>query len=797
MSELSNTEELLAIELVERVLDLPLEEQRSIIADAPDVSEAVKARSLELLDRAEQPDRRRWTGGAAPYADGLVDLPDRIGAYSLSQEIGRGGMGVVFKGTRDTGDFEHEVAIKMVLSGALSARMVDRFRYERQTLAGLNHPGIARLFDGGETEDDQPYLIMELVEGKSLQRWLEEDAPPRPARFAVLGQLCDALQYAHARLVIHRDLTPENVIIDENGTAKLIDFGLSSLQSLRGGEGSPNAPDLITGKSGTPGFVAPEHGPDSEPGVALDIFALGKLMAVLFPDTSEPELQAIIRRACAEDPGARYETVEALAKDVARFQTGRSVAAFGGGAAYHARKFIARNRLLVSAAGASLAAIVAALVLVTGFYQSERQARALAEDRFDAMRDLANFQLFDLYDALQAQPGNTALLNQLATKSQTYLENLYASGGEDAALRRETANAYLRLAEVLGGINGQSLLRREEAREAIKIATKELRDLLDADATNDEVRLDLARALNAYSYLENFASSDLSDALALAREAQEVASQGKPTDALRAEIVFALMNQSQALRKGEAKEEEAFARTKKAADEFERWFGASEPTQLTLYLDARINSFLGELKGEKPGATPQEYRYAIARLREAGDLFRQLDEIEGAALDDYPSRIARTHHATALVHARNGALEEALSEVAIADTRYKAIADADPEDLSILRIIVYSTNLRFEALQALGRLDEAIEIGDQLAESQKKLVSANPDDLMLQMDLASILGLIAIPRYEVGLIEEGCALTKASLQIVEGLEESFPVRDVDQQKREAVLDAPLEQYCNE
>ncbi|HKR63921.1 MAG TPA: serine/threonine-protein kinase, partial [Thermoanaerobaculia bacterium] len=154
-----------------------------------------------------------------------------IGPYRIVTELGEGGMGSVFLGVRDDDEFEQRVAIKLIRGGAAGQSIMRRFRQERQILAALEHPNIARLLDGGTTADGLPYLVMEYVEGTAIDAYCESHACTTHEKLRLFLQLCDAVQYAHRSLVIHRDIKPANVLVTADGTPKLLDFGIAKLTS--------------------------------------------------------------------------------------------------------------------------------------------------------------------------------------------------------------------------------------------------------------------------------------------------------------------------------------------------------------------------------------------------------------------------------------------------------------------------------------------------------------------------------------------------------------------------------------
>jgi serine/threonine protein kinase len=223
--------------------------------------------------------------GAAP-SDGPAAEPeqpgDRIGPYSLIREIGRGGMGRVFLADRADGQFEQLVALKLVRSGPFGGEIHGRFLRERQILARLQHPNIARLLDGGVTSDGRPYFAMEYVAGEPITKYCDTRSLDVPHRLALFTAVCDAVQYAHQSLVVHRDLKPSNTLVTRDGQVKLLDFGIAKVlqdeQEERGAPGSGEAPLTRLGSGPmTPEYAAPEQVRGDAVTTATDVYALGAL----------------------------------------------------------------------------------------------------------------------------------------------------------------------------------------------------------------------------------------------------------------------------------------------------------------------------------------------------------------------------------------------------------------------------------------------------------------------------------------------------------------------------------------
>jgi serine/threonine-protein kinase len=329
---------------------------------------------------------RSITQATRGYAPG-----ERIGPFAVERELGRGGMAVVYLGRRVDGEFEQQVALKLVRADAPDSVAEELFRHERQVLANLAHPHIGRLLDGGRTSDGALWFAMEYIEGEPIDGWCARRRLSLPARLDLFLDVCEAVQFAHARLLIHRDIKPSNILVTPQGSARLLDFGIAKLMTQEG-EG-------LAAGAHTPRFASPEQVAGRQVGIASDIWQLGRLLEVMIapdpaldPDLTEPmgtrapaarpaaireraddpDLAAILRMAMAEDPDSRYPTVADLAADTRAWLRGEPVMARGGGALYRLRKTVQRHWL---AATLGALALVALLGLTVGFILRLAQAR--------------------------------------------------------------------------------------------------------------------------------------------------------------------------------------------------------------------------------------------------------------------------------------------------------------------------------------------------------------------------------------------------------------------------------------
>jgi tRNA A-37 threonylcarbamoyl transferase component Bud32 len=366
---------------------------QSLLLDAPALSPA-DAHQHALLDA--QPDAL---------------LNQQIGPFRLTQWLGRGGMASVYMGERNDGTFEQRVAIK-VLRQALHTQFERRlFRREQQALAALEHPNVARLFDGGVTQAGQPYLVMELVRGKTLLLHCQAQRLSLRARVALFAQVCDGVQAAHRALIVHRDIKPANIIVSDQGHAKLLDFGVAKILRIE-----DDAAQTQTFAPLTPAYAAPEQFDGGAITTATDVYGLGMVLHELLTglrrnkgDTTrasellrraqsqnaidtvrflQGDIDNILRKALAPEAKERYASAGELALDIQRFLSGQPVAAHPPSAWYRAKKFVRRNRVAVTACTLLLIGLVSSLAIAL---HQAKQAR-LQSLRAEALSKAALFE---------------------------------------------------------------------------------------------------------------------------------------------------------------------------------------------------------------------------------------------------------------------------------------------------------------------------------------------------------------------------------------------------------------------
>src|SRR5580658_3001926 len=479
--------------------------------------------SLLQFDSSDTPVADVVSRGAEAFLESLEDFPApglRCGPYRLERLLGRGGVGEVFLAERADGQVEQLVAIKLLRRDVPRSSFRLRFLQERQILAGLQHPCIARLLDVGETTEGRPYLVLEYIDGVPID--VHSRRLDLRGRLRLFLEVCDAVAYAHRNLIIHRDIKPSNILVDAAGQPKLLDFGIARILA------SATDQTLTQERLLTPDYASPEQFRGAAQSTATDVYSLGAVLYRLltgqsphaFPDrTAEaidaaicttdpalasrlnPELPAdldfILSKALRKEPEERYSSVEALAGDIRAFLEWRPVRARSGNAWYRTRKFVRRYRTAVAAACLTIVG------LTVGLYAANRQ-REVAEGRVAQWRRLS-LQLLQ-FEAQMYGPeagSNLGLHHKLAATSIRYLESLRPEARRDKQLALEIGSAYLRIGRIQGVPEWNQQGQYAEAEKSLSKAAEISRTVLAADPTNREALWQVAnvahdRAVIAY-----------------------------------------------------------------------------------------------------------------------------------------------------------------------------------------------------------------------------------------------------------------------------------------------------------
>lgn len=424
-------------EIFQSAMELPSAKRQTFLKTKCGDDESLKSEVEAMLEANDEIGDFIVAPALSSIRDFVADeskqtrIGQKIGAYKIEKEIGRGGMGAVYLGTRADADFEKKVAIKLIKRGFDTDEIISRFRYERQILARLDHPNITRLIDGGATDDGLPYLVMDYVEGLPLTKYCEEKRLSIEERLQLFLPICAAVKYAHQNLVIHRDIKPSNILVSADGVPKLLDFGIAKL--VLSNDGDRTAEKTAT-RAMTPEYASPEQILGKPVTTSADIYSLGVVLYELLTghrpfqlknqsaeeiskiitesqplkpsdaatrrrgDTERAKIAAssarlpfsasqlrgdldnIILMAMRKEPERRYLFVEQFAEDIRRYQKGLPVIAREDSFSYRAEKFVRRNKVGVSAASGI------AVSLVAGIFATTRQARIARRQRDKAAK---------------------------------------------------------------------------------------------------------------------------------------------------------------------------------------------------------------------------------------------------------------------------------------------------------------------------------------------------------------------------------------------------------------------------
>ncbi|MGC1459242.1 MAG: serine/threonine-protein kinase [Steroidobacteraceae bacterium] len=388
----------------------------------------------------------------------------RVGNYQLIEEIGSGGMGEVYRAVRADDEYRQEVAIKLVRIGVDLRFVGRRLRTERQILAQLDHPNIARLLDGGSTAEGVPYIVMELIPGVPITRFCHEHELDTQARLKLFLLVCSAVEYAHQHMIIHRDLKPTNILVTAAGVPKLLDFGIAKLlqpdASVEPLDATINSARLLT-----PHYASPEQLRGEAVSTTGDVYSLGVVLyEVLTGERREtragPEakravrprgdLDNILRMALHPEIRRRYATVDRFAEDIRRHLQHLPVVARRDTLTYRFSSFVARHTLGTFVAASVACALIGGIIITTNEAHIAREQRLQAERRFDDVRKLANALIFDIHDAIRDLPGAGRSRRLLIETALHYLDKLSAQAAGDTSLQLELAVAYERLGDLQG-----------------------------------------------------------------------------------------------------------------------------------------------------------------------------------------------------------------------------------------------------------------------------------------------------------------------------------------------------------
>lgn len=751
--------------LFERATDLPDDERAAFLDSACGGDLALRQEVEALLAADARAANETFWRRSALHNQVIAErnarpaIGETVGRYRLVELIGRGGMGAVYRAERIDAEFEQCVAIKLIDGLFNSADVIGNFRAERQILAHLDHPNIAHLIDGGTGADGLPYLVMEFVRGVSPADYCRQGALTIAQRLALFLQICAAVHFAHQHMVVHRDLKPGNILVTEDGTPKLLDFGVAKIidpdPSFALGPQTARGMAPLTAR-----YASPEQIRGEPITTASDIYSLGVILyellcghspygdaerplheimsAVCDEETRRPssfapklrgDLDNIVLRAMRKAPSERYASAGQFADDIRRYLEGRPVEAHGDAPLYVATKFIRRNWAISSVAALLLCSLIGGLVLVDA-------ARTRADRRFTDERRLAHSVLFDYSDAINRLPGALPVRQRMAKGALAYLDRL-SREADSPELERDIVTGYATIADLEGNeyqVNlGDTATALGSARKAVSEADRLLandRSLATLEAAarafgtdgsvlysaGDLVQADIAyqRSLSLREEIARTFPQDLDNLIALAEDLLHLGdlygaigfpNLGKPRESLiyynRAKALVARLTARHPDDLSVAKER---YETLIAISDPEKALGGKQTAMRDL-VDAR--ALVGKVLAVHPNDT---------------DVMFELGNVESRI---GKSMVQMGEPAAAVPH-----LRQALAVL-------ERLHAADPSSATFRRGEAIAENGFADALRSAGRPASAVEHNEKAVAIAQSLSHDSPDSAQYRMDLGN------------------------------------------------------------
>ena len=685
----------------------------------------------------------------------------QIGHYRSIRQIGRGGMGAVYLAVRADDEYRKRVAIKLVQAGVDTEEILSRFRHERQILAALDHPNIAKLLDGGTTSQGLPYFVMDYVEGTRIDEYCDTQKLSVRERVDLFRSVCSAVHYVHQNLVVHRDLKPGNILVTADRIPKLLDFGIAKLMK----------PEMFTNpldatrvefRLMTPEYASPEQVRGEPVTTASDVYSLGVILyelltslrpyqvktespaeilravcdqepvrpstAVTKPTFSRrgeewtPEdranmrgtvpakfkrqlrgdLDAIVLKALRKEPSRRYASAEQLSEDLRRHLEGLPVNAHRNSRSYRTRKFVGRHKAGVAAAAMVLISLLAGVLATTWQAQVARRERAKAEQQFNDVRQLTTSLLFEFHSAIQDLPGSTPARKLMVQRALEYLSKLARQSRGDASLQRDLAEAYLKVGDVQGNPYISNLGDEKGAAQSYEHAFEISRGLAQADAHDWQSREYLARS-----------HKSLGEVLPVL---------GQPADGL--------------------------THLKEACEEFEKLMASrperNEPKQEL----AGCYQSLGDLQGHRGRQNLDDPTSALESYRKALVLYQAM--LASSPNDKVARRgVAVVQIRTADLLVRDD-LKAAMSNYRSALPVIRELSASDPTNADARRLLGAAYQKIGSTLEDLGDLKGALKNYNDSAAVRESLMRDDPSNSLASMNVVVSLRYIGDILYKMG-----------------------------------------------
>jgi tetratricopeptide (TPR) repeat protein len=678
-------------------------------------------------------------------------IGESLGNYRLAELIGTGGMGRVYRAVRADQEYEQHVAIKRIRPGLDVDQIISRFRSERQILATLEHPNIARLLDGGTDRNGLPYLVMEYVEGTQPLEYCDSHGFTIARRLALFRDICAAVQYAHQHMVVHRDLKPANILITARGIPKLLDFGIAKVLApdpVSLGAQTETALHMMTAR-----YCSPEQVRGEPITTASDVYSLGVILYELltghspYTNPTRPvhelmravceenpvrrnlpgELDTIVFKALKKDVGERYASADRFSEDIQRFLEKRPIQARADSWWYVTRKFVVRHRLASLSGAVVLCAFAISFAMVS-------QARGRAERRFNQVRELAHAVIFDYHDAIEPLPGSTPVIERLMVDGLRYLDSL-SNEADSKDLRRETVDAYVRISEVQGDSYHGNLGNAKGALQSAGKAVAAAQRMLLSDRSPEAMKS--AAAAYAVQGTLLYTAGDLRSAERLLRQATDL---GEATVRERPDIVdnsSALANNLRVL--GDlygGNGMQNLGDTTKAVQYYRR------AADITWQLAARFPGDLSAQKGRYQALLSlAETEKALGRMDDSAADLHKVVELIGNVLKEHPNDApAQVEFANASVQLGQLLLDarkapEAVPYIALSAETLERLSAADPKNNLYRRNLSLVETQYAAALRGSGDFAGALVYNRKALERVEALSARTPGSLEYRTDI--------------------------------------------------------------
>lgn len=773
-------------EIFYQTLDLPAKERDRFLAEQ---EEHVRAEVAELIASHEKAEN--FINEPAPVELGFDNrsmVDKEIGGYKIVEQLGAGGMGTVFLAEKE--GLEKRVALKVIKRGMDTDAVLRRFVLERKILSRLEHPFIARLLDGGTTDDGLPFFVMEYVEGTPVTRFCDEHRFDIKERLELFRQICAAVAYSHQNLIVHRDLKPSNILITKDGTPKLLDFGIAKLLDT---EGFENTATATQGRIFTPEYASPEQLSGAPITTASDVYSLGVVLyelltgtrpfqtknrnyqeianAVLTEEPAKPsaisnlefqilnpknetgqnierptakektnskfkiqnskflkgDLDNIILKALRKEAERRYVSVQEFSEDIRRYLTGLPVSATADSRVYRFSKFVKRNKIV------TMIAVVILLLSGVAVWQAvvATRERTRADARFRQVRKLANSLLFEYHDGIERLPGSTAVREKMVKDALEYLDNLSAESDDDASLQDELAVAFQKVGDIQGNPYFSNLGDTNGALASYEKALSIRQKLIAAKPQESKTRHKLA---NVYGSIGDilWSKGENSDALENYRKAlaidEELLNENSSDLSNLDSVAFRRYKVGQSLRQMRDWNG-ALNNFASSLEIRQKLFAANAQNTDNIYNLATSYLKLGDVFNDTAN-----YSEALKNHQKALEI---LEPLKNDGNDSLTQRVfALLHYRIALDKKELGGSDDALADIFKALALQKRLVEVDPKNEQFTSDLSESYLAAGNLFLKAEKYAEAAEYLQKSIDFSENILTNSPDNLQIKQSLA-------------------------------------------------------------